>query len=81
MAATDDLRDSTINVDVNNEVVTLRGTVGTKAQSDRAAAVAKGIEGVKSVTNSLKVNPNDSLTNQTTGGTADGDRRTTNSNR
>ncbi len=81
LLATDDLRESTINVDVNNEVVTLRGTVGTKAQSDRATAVARGIDGVKSVTNSLKVNPNDSLTNQTTGGTTDGDRRPANSNR
>ncbi|MDQ3180020.1 MAG: BON domain-containing protein, partial [Acidobacteriota bacterium] len=58
-----DLRDSTINVDVVNDVVTLRGTVASKAESDKAAAVAKGIEGVKSVTNQLKVAPNDSMTN------------------
>ena len=35
-ATTDDLRESTINVDVANDVVTLKGTVGTKAQQDSA---------------------------------------------
>ena len=68
LLATDDLRESTINVDVTNDVVTLRGTVGSKAQSDKAASVAKGIEGVKSVTNSLKVQANDSMTNQMVNG-------------
>jgi len=33
LAATDDLRDSTINVDVNNGVVTLTGTVANPAQT------------------------------------------------
>lgn len=68
LATTADLRDSTINVDVANDVVTLRGTVATKEQSDKAASVAKGIEGVKSVTNSLKVQPKDSMTNQMVNG-------------
>jgi osmotically-inducible protein OsmY len=68
LATTDDLRDSTINVDVANDVVTLRGTVATKAESDKAASVAKGIEGVKSVTNSLKVQAGDSMTNQMVNG-------------
>lgn len=68
LATTDDLRDSTINVDVSNDVVTLRGTVASKAQSDKAASVAKGIEGVKSVTNSLKVQAGDSMTNQMVNG-------------
>lgn len=63
LLATNDLRESTINVDVVNDVVTLKGTVATKAESDKAASVAKGIEGVKSVTNQLKVAPNDSMTN------------------
>lgn len=57
------VRESTINVDVVNDVVTLKGTVASKAESDKAASVAKGIEGVKSVTNQLKVAPNDSMTN------------------
>jgi osmotically-inducible protein OsmY len=55
LLTTDDLRDSTINVDVQNSVVTLRGTVASPAQKARAETVAKGIEGVKSVRNDLKV--------------------------
>jgi hyperosmotically inducible protein len=55
LAAADDLRDSTINVDVNNDVVTLNGTVATAAQKAKAEAVAKAVEGVKSVKNLLKV--------------------------
>ena len=57
LAAADDLRDSTINVDVDNAVVTLSGTVATQAQKNRAAQVAKGVEGVKSVRNNLAVTP------------------------
>jgi len=57
LAAADDLRDSTINVDVDNAVVTLSGTVATQAQKNRAAQVAKGVEGVKSVTNNLAISP------------------------
>ncbi|MGI8882766.1 MAG: BON domain-containing protein [Pyrinomonadaceae bacterium] len=66
LLATNDLRESTINVDVSNDVVTLRGTVASKAESDKAASVAKGIDGVKSVTNQLKVQAGDSMTNQMT---------------
>jgi len=55
LAAADDLRDSTINVDVENDVVTLSGTVASAAQKARAEAVAKAVEGVKSVRNQLKV--------------------------
>jgi hypothetical protein len=51
----DELRDSTIDVDVDNSVVTLSGTVASKAQIAKAAQAAKGIEGVKSVKNQLKV--------------------------
>jgi osmotically-inducible protein OsmY len=57
LAAADDLRDSTINVDVDNDVVTLSGTVASAAQKTRAEAVAKSVEGVKSVRNELKVQP------------------------
>jgi hyperosmotically inducible protein len=57
LAAADDLRDSTINVDVDNAVVTLTGTVATAAQKARAEAVAKSVEGVTSVKNQLKVSP------------------------
>jgi hyperosmotically inducible periplasmic protein len=55
LAAADDLRDSTIDVDVDNEVVTLSGTVATAAQKNRAAQVARGVEGVKNVRNNLVV--------------------------
>lgn len=55
LAAADDLRDSTINVDVDNDVVTLSGTVASAAQKTRAEQVAKDVEGVKSVKNQLRV--------------------------
>lgn len=68
LATTDDLRDSTINVDVENARITLRGTVASAAQKSRAEEVAKGIEGQQGVTNRLTVNANDSMTNQTVNG-------------
>ena len=55
LAAVDDLRDSTINVDVENAVVTLTGTVANAEQKAKAADTAKSVEGVKSVTNKLAV--------------------------
>ena len=51
----DALEGSDIDVDVKRGVVTLTGTVPTQAGSDRAAAVAKAIDGVTSVRNDLKV--------------------------
>jgi osmotically-inducible protein OsmY len=63
LMTTSDLRESTIDVDVVNDVVTLKGTVGTAAEKTKAEQVAKGIDGVKSVKNELKVAPNDSMTN------------------
>jgi BON domain-containing protein len=55
LAAVDDLRDSTINVDVDNAVVTLSGTVANAAQKAKAEQTVKTVEGVKSVKNMLKV--------------------------
>jgi len=63
LAAADDLRDSTINVDVDNDVVTLSGTVASAAQKTKAEAVAKSVEGVKSVRNQLKVQANNANAN------------------
>lgn len=80
LATTNELRDSTINVDVDNAVVTLKGSVATKAEADKAISVAKGIEGVKDVKSVLAVKPNDSLTNQMTGGSS-GNRSNTNANK
>ncbi|MGA9996056.1 MAG: BON domain-containing protein [Pyrinomonadaceae bacterium] len=55
LLAADDLRDSTINVDVNNAEVTLKGSVASAAQKTKAETVAKGVEGVKGVKNQLTV--------------------------
>lgn len=55
LAAVDDLRDSTINVDVDNNVVTLRGSVANAASKKAAEDAAKKIDGVKSVTNKLEI--------------------------
>lgn len=55
LAAVDDLRDSTVNVDVDNNVVTLRGSVGNAASKKAAEDAAKKVDGVKSVTNRLEV--------------------------
>lgn len=55
LAYTEDLRDSTINVDVDNNIVTLSGTVANDAQKAKAEEIARSIEGVKSVTSNLQV--------------------------
>ena len=55
LAAADDLRDSTINVDVDNNVVTLRGSVANAASKKAAADAARKVEGVKTVTNKLEL--------------------------
>ncbi len=68
LAAADDLRDSTVNVDVVNDVITLKGTVATAAQKTAAETVAKSIEGQKGVKNELTVRANDSMTNQMVNG-------------
>ncbi len=60
LATAEDLGDSTINVDVENEVVTLGGTVDSEARKAQAVEVAKGIEGVKDVKDMMKVNAADS---------------------
>ncbi len=75
--ATDDLRESTINVDVDNAVVTLRGSVGSAAQKTAAVNVAKDIDGVTRVNDQLKVQPGDSMTNMSGSNT----RTNTNTNR
>jgi hyperosmotically inducible periplasmic protein len=66
LATADDLRDSTINVDVENSVVTLTGTVASPGQKAKAEQVAKGIDGVKSVRNQLTVSATGGNTNQNT---------------
>ncbi len=61
LATADDLRDSTINVDVVNDMITLKGTVATAAQKTQAETVAKSIEGQKGVKNELQVRAGDSM--------------------
>ncbi|HSI87416.1 MAG TPA: BON domain-containing protein [Pyrinomonadaceae bacterium] len=75
LATADDLRDSTINVDVENDVITLRGSVASAAQKAQAEKVAQGIEGQKGVRNNLQVRPDDSLSNQMTGSNSNSNSR------
>jgi osmotically-inducible protein OsmY len=51
------LKDSDINVDTNNHVVTLRGTVMSAAARARAVAEAKEVEGVHRVVDQLTIGP------------------------
>lgn len=55
LAAADDLRDSTINVDVDNNVVTLRGSVANAASKTKAQNTARQVDGVKNVVNKLEI--------------------------
>jgi hyperosmotically inducible protein len=63
LAAVDDLRDSTINVDVDNGVITLRGNVANAAQKAAAMKAANGIDGKKSVVDKLQIKADGSMTN------------------
>jgi len=51
------LKDSDINVDTNNHVVTLKGTVMSAAGRARAVAQAKEVEGVHRVVDLLTIGP------------------------
>jgi len=51
------LKDSNIDVDVKDHLVTLNGTVMSRAGSARATTIAKGTEGVHRVVNHLTVGP------------------------
>ena len=53
----DSLDNSDIDIDVTRGAVVLKGAVRTPAARERAAAIAKATEGVKGVTNNLKVDP------------------------
>lgn len=49
------LKDSEINVDTNEGIVTLKGTVKTAAGRERAVVLAKRCDGVKSVVDQLEI--------------------------
>ncbi|HEX8834612.1 MAG TPA: BON domain-containing protein [Abditibacteriaceae bacterium] len=70
LAGVDDLRDSTINVDVENGVITLRGTVASAAQKAAAMKAANGIEGKKSVKDSLQIKADGAASNTNANGAA-----------
>ena len=55
LLAADDLEESGINVDVNNGVITLRGTVPNADQVKKADAAVKALSGHKGVQNQIKV--------------------------
>jgi osmotically-inducible protein OsmY len=49
------LRDTAIDVDTTDHVVTLKGTVGSTAAKARAGEIARAIDGVTRVVNQLVV--------------------------
>lgn len=53
----DSLKDSDINVDTDNHVVTLKGTVMSPAGRAKAVEIAKNTEGVRRVVDQLTVGP------------------------
>ena len=56
---TEDLLDrSDIDIDVSKGAVELNGAVRTMEAKNKATAIAKGTDGVKSVQNNLKIDPN-----------------------
>lgn len=57
LAADPALATAAINVGTKEGVVTLGGTVNAEADKGKAEQIAKGVEGVKSVTDSLSVKP------------------------
>jgi osmotically-inducible protein OsmY len=53
--AESDLRTLSINVDVENNVVTLRGTIASEAAKTKAEQIAQSVSGVQRVNNQLQV--------------------------
>jgi hyperosmotically inducible periplasmic protein len=55
MALDDNVNARTINIDTTNAVVTLKGTVGSEAERERAVRLAKETRGVTRVEDLLQV--------------------------
>ena len=53
----DVLKGSDINVDCDQQIVTLRGTVPTAAARDRAVQIARSTDGVQRVIDQLTIGP------------------------
>jgi len=54
----DSLDNSDIDIDVSKGMVVLKGAVRSSAAKNRATAIAQATDGVKGVTNNLKIDPN-----------------------
>src|SRR5258705_5975826 len=67
MAADDTVKASEINVDTHNHVVTLNGTVGSRAEKERAMTIARDTRGVTNVVDDLVVGPVPAATSGTYG--------------
>ena len=67
LLATSGLETTSINVDVNNGTIVLRGTVPSQDQVKKADAAAKGVSGSKGVQNQLKVSASGGNMNGNTG--------------
>jgi osmotically-inducible protein OsmY len=52
------LEDRSINFDVNNGVVTIKGEVRNDAEKAQVNQMAKSTENVREVVNALEINPN-----------------------
>ena len=52
-----DLKDDSIDFDVNNGVVTITGSVSSSSERDKVGDIARSQPGVKDVVNSLEVKP------------------------
>ena len=57
LLADDNVKGLRIDVDTKDNVVTLNGSADSKANADKAVTIAKGIDGVKSVSSNLTVKP------------------------
>ncbi|MEO7336897.1 MAG: BON domain-containing protein, partial [Caldimonas sp.] len=55
LIADPDIKSLHVDVDTKDGAVTLNGSVPSAANSERAASLAKGVDGVKSVDNKLTV--------------------------
>ena len=70
LALVNDLRDSTINVDVEKKVVTLRGSVANADQKKKAEDATKKIDGVAKVVNKLEIKSDNSNSGNKNAGNA-----------
>jgi osmotically-inducible protein OsmY len=55
MIANNDVAARNISVDTTKGVVTLTGTAATAQEANKAAEIARGIEGVKAVENNIRI--------------------------